>query len=201
MSQASALRHGIGTAPRTASRPSAAARLRVVPAAIERTGTGAFATICMVMLTIGLLTLLLLNTQLAQGAFTLHALEVSSGTLSDQEHELTRALDAERNPAALAKRAIDLGMVPATSMAFIRLQDGVILGVAEPAADKPLAIVTSPRVPAADPVPVVLPPPTAPAGAAAADPEVPEAAAVPPGTAPTAPAAAPAAPTPQPTAR
>lgn len=75
-------------------------------------------------------------------------------------------------------------MVPATSMAFIRLQDGVILGVAEPAADKPLAIVTSPRVPAADPVPVVsLLCSTAPAGAAAADPEVPEAAAVPPGTA------------------
>ena len=203
MSQASALRQGSGPVPRAPARASGVARLRVVPAAIERTGTGKFATICMVVLAVGLLTLLMLNTQLAQGAFTLHDLQVSSGTLTDQEHELTRALDAERNPAALAKRAIELGMVPATSMAFIRLEDGVILGTAEPAADKPLVIVTSPRAHANPPPAVVVSP--APVTAVASDPEVPDTAVVAPGVAPTAPAAAavpaPAPAAPQPTAR
>lgn len=203
MSQASALRQGTGTVTRAPARASGVARLRVVPAAIERTGTGKFATICMVVLAVGLLTLLMLNTQLAQGAFTLHDLQVSSGTLTDQEHELTRALDAERNPAALAKRAIELGMVPATSMAFIRLEDGVILGTAEPAADKPLVIVTSPRAHANPPPPAVVVSP-APVTAVASDPEVPDTAVVAPGVAPTAPAAAvpaPAPAAPQPTAR
>lgn len=203
MSQASALRQGSGTVTRAPARASGVARLRVVPAAIERTGTGKFATICMVVLAVGLLTLLMLNTQLAQGAFTLHDLQVSSGTLTDQEHELTRALDAERNPAALAKRAIELGMVPATSMAFIRLEDGVILGTAEPAADKPLVIVTSPRAHANPPPPAVVVSP-APVTAVASDPEVPDTAVVAPGVAPTAPAAAvpaPAPAAPQPTAR
>ena len=189
MSQASALRQSVGALHRTQARPSSpVARLRVVPAAIERTGTGAFAAICMVALAVGLLTLLMLNTQLATGAFTLHELQISSGTLADQEHELTRTLDAERNPASLAKRAVDMGMVPATSMAFIRLDDGTILGEAVPAPDRPITVVTSPRVP--PPAPAAPPSPSAPAAsspaasapaaadaaAVAADPEVPEAA-------------------------
>ena len=186
--------------PRPAARRTT---LRAVPAAIGRTRSGLFAMVCMGLLASGLVTLLMLNTQLAQGAFTLHDLQVSSGTLTDQEHELTRALDAERNPAALAKRAIELGMVPATSMAFIRLEDGVILGTAEPAADKPLVIVTSPRAHANPPPAVVVSP--APVTAVASDPEVPDTAVVAPGVAPTAPAAAavpaPAPAAPQPTAR
>ena len=183
MSQASALRHATSTVARAPGRPNnPAARLRVVPAAIEQTGTGKFAAICMMLLTVGLLTLLLLNTQLAQGSFTLHDLQVASGTLSDQEHELTRALDAERNPGALAKRALDMGMVPATSMAFIRLEDGAILGVAEPAAPKTLAVVSSPKVHASAPAPVISSP--APADAVASDPDVPEGATVTPAVTP-----------------
>ncbi len=187
MSQA-ALRHwAAATTARGLARPTtAAARLRVVPAAIERTGTGKFAAMCMALLTLGLLTLLMLNAQLAQGSFTLHDLQTTSGTLSDQEHELTRALDAERNPGALARRALGMGMVPATSMAFIRLDDGTILGVAEPAVAKTLNVVSIPKPPsmpsvAAPATPVVPSAPAAtatpgPADAAAADPESPGAA-------------------------
>ena len=139
----------------------------------------------MALLTLGLLTLLMLNAQLAQGSFTLHDLQTTSGTLSDQEHELTRALDAERNPGALARRALGMGMVPATSMAFIRLDDGTILGVAEPAVAKTLNVVSIPKPPStpsvAAPTPVVPSAPAAtatpgPADAAAADPESPGAA-------------------------
>lgn len=165
--------------------------LRVVPAAIERSGNGPFALACMTLLTLGLLALLVLNTQLAQGTFAVHDLAQRSGTLADQEHELTRALDAERNPGALAAKAVALGMVPATSMAFIRLADGTIVGVAEPAkGDKPVTIVTTPKAP-----PPAPPAPAAPAPAAP-DAPAPAPAAPAPGT-PGAPApAAPAAPAP-----
>ncbi len=176
MSQA-AVRHPHSTTGRAFPR---VASLRVVPAAIERTGTGKFAAICMLLLAGGLLGLLLFNAQLAQGSYRLHDLQVASGTLTDQEHELTRALDAERNPGALAKKAIALGMVPATSMAFIDLEHGRVLGVAEPAVARTVTIVSSPRGNA--PAPSTVTPgqtaspgqtatPAAPVDAAGADPE------------------------------
>ncbi|PID95993.1 MAG: hypothetical protein CSA84_07085 [Actinomycetales bacterium] len=131
------------------------------------------------LLVIGLLLLLLFNTQLAQGTFAVEELTRTSGTLADEEHELTQALDAERNPAALAKRAIGLGMVPARSMAFIRLSDGAIIGVAEPAtADAAINLVSDPQAPPPPP-----PPPAAPAvpaqGAEPAAPAAPVEGAVP----------------------
>ncbi len=157
MSQASAptrMRATTRRGPGAVAARQARLRLRVVPAAIERSGTVPFAVVCMGLLVIGLLLLLLLNTQLAQGAFAVDELTRTSGTLADEEHELTQALDAERNPAALAERAVRLGMVPATSMAFIRLTDGAIIGVAEPAtAEATINLVTDPQAPPPAPAP------------------------------------------------
>lgn len=158
--------------------------LRVVPAAISSSGKGVFASLCIVLLGIGLIVLLLLHAQLAAGSYTLHDLEATSGTLADQQHELTRAIDAERNPAALAAKAQAMGMVPANSMAFIRLSDGTILGAADPATDKPLVIVTTPKAP--PPAPVVSADPAAaadPAGTSPADPAATAPAATPAATA------------------
>ncbi len=182
MSQASSptrLRTTTGSGPGAIAARHARRRLRVVPAAIERSGTAPFAGLCMGLLVIGLLLLLLFNTQLAQGTFAVEELTRTSGTLADEEHELTQALDAERNPAALAKRAIGLGMVPARSMAFIRLSDGAIIGVAEPAtADAAINLVSDPQAPPPPP-----PPPAAPAvpaqGAEPAAPAAPVEGAVP----------------------
>jgi len=129
--------------------------LRVVPAAVERSGKGVFAGACMALLAMGLVVLLVLHAQLAQGAYTLHDLELTSGALTDTQHELTQTLDARRNPATLAKRAAELGMVPAASMAFIRLSDGTILGEAQVAkGDKPLIVVTTPKPAVAPPASV-----------------------------------------------
>ena len=44
-------------------------------------------------------------------------------------------VDDLRSPRNLADRAQQLGMVPAKSMAFVRLSDGSIIGVAQPAKD------------------------------------------------------------------
>ena len=152
--------------PRHPGRSARRAPLRAVPKAIERSGNGVFAVLCMAVLAVGLVALLLLNTALAQGAFTVQNLTISSGTLTDEAHGLRQSVEAQSNSAALAQRAVAMGMVPAKSMAFVRLSDGKIIGVAEPAKPDPLVVVTTPR-PAATPEPTTAPP-TAPAEAAPA---------------------------------
>lgn len=155
-------------------------RLRVVPAAIRQPGNGVFAVLCMVLLTAGLVALLMMNTALASGIYQVKHLQAQSGTLTDTQEQLTQVVDDLRSPRTLAGKAQALGMVPAKSMAFIRLSDGAVIGVAQPAKDdQRLTLVTAPA-----------PPPPAPDPAATATAGVP--APIPAAT----PAAAPAAPAP-----
>ena len=119
--------------------------LRVVPAAVGHPGNGVFAALCMTLLCAGLFGLLMLNTAMAEGSFTLHNLQSTSGELADTQDALTQAIDAQRSPANLASRATRLGMVPADSAAFLRLSDGKVLGVAKPATkDNGFTVVTAP---------------------------------------------------------
>lgn len=151
-------------APRQGTRRASLAPLRVVPTAIQQGGNGLFAVLCMVLLGSGLVALLMLNTALAQGSFRLHDLQAQTGRLADTEASLTQAIDRQRAPGAVAARASALGMVPATSMAFIRLRDGAIIGVATPAkADQALNVVTTPVGPR--PAPSSPAPPAAPSPA------------------------------------
>ena len=118
-------------------RPIAATpRLRVVTGATPRQGA-AFGIICVTLLAAGLIGLLLLNTALAQGSFTLHDLRATSGRLVDTEDVLTQSLEASKSPASLAARAAKMGMVPSQSAAFLRLSDGRVIGVAKPAKPGP----------------------------------------------------------------
>jgi hypothetical protein len=117
----------------------------VVPAAVGHPGNGVFAALCMTLLCAGLFGLLMLNTAMAEGSFTLHNLQSTSGELADTQDALTQAIDAQRSPANLATRATRLGMVPADSAAFLRLSDGKVLGVAKPAKkDSGFTVVTAP---------------------------------------------------------
>jgi hypothetical protein len=138
---------------RVASRPQPLRRqtppqpLRVVPAAIGQPGNGVFAALCMALMVGGLVGLLMLNTAMAEGSFTLNRLQSTSGELTDAHEALTQAIDAQRSPANLASRASHLGMVPADSAAFLRLSDGKVLGVATPATgDRRFTVVTAPQV-------------------------------------------------------
>ena len=153
-------------APRRSASP-----LRVVPAAIRRTGSGVFAVLCMTLLAAGLVALLMMNTALASGIYQLKSLQNQSGTLTDQQEQLTQVVDDLRSPRNLANRAQQLGMVPAKSMAFVRLSDGAIIGTAQPAKeDQRLNVVTTPVAPPPAPPPAPAPSPeaTAPAPAATA---------------------------------
>jgi hypothetical protein len=92
----------------------------------------------------GLLTLLLINTALAQGSFRLHDLQATSDRLADTEQTLRESIDAAAAPQQLAEQARALGMVPSESTAFVRLSDGKVLGVAQPAKKPERPTVASP---------------------------------------------------------
>ncbi|SDO80585.1 hypothetical protein SAMN04489867_0633 [Pedococcus dokdonensis] len=139
--------------------------LRVVPAAVGQPGNGVFAALCMTLLCAGLVGLLMLNTAMAEGSFTLHNLQSTSGELADTQDALTQAIDAQRSPANLATRATRLGMVPADSAAFLRLSDGKVLGVAKPAKKgRGFTVVTAPAATSARTATTGKPATTKPAG-------------------------------------
>lgn len=120
-------------APRVHPRPSApsqpqAPRLRLVrPPAQARTHVP-FVVLCMAILAAALLAALLLNTQLAAGAYAGRTMDVRLAELARTEQQLSAELDQNRSPAQLAERAAALGMQPAGSTAWLRLSDGTVQG-------------------------------------------------------------------------
>lgn len=112
--------------------PSPPRALRTVPAAPTGGHTG-FVALCLALLVGGLVAVLLLNTAIAKDSFEVNALQARSNELSDAEDALGHAIDAQSAPAELARRALQRGMVPSRSASFLRLSDGAVLGVAEPA--------------------------------------------------------------------
>jgi len=123
-------------------------RLRVVTGAPSHHSGAAFGIICATLLAAGLIGLLLLNTALAQGSFTLHDLSATSAQLTDTQDALTQSLQRSESPANLAARAARMGMVPAQSAAFLRLSDGKVIGVAKPAKAPPGFAVIPNKTPA-----------------------------------------------------
>lgn len=122
--------------------------LRVIPARITHTGNGAFATICIALLTAGLIALLLLNTALAQGSLTLGDLQRESVRLGDTASNLQEQIDRASATGALARRASELGMVRMNTRGFIDLRKGTVSGEPEPATkNNAFPIVTSPTPP------------------------------------------------------
>jgi hypothetical protein len=109
---------------------------RTAPARGARTGvmsSSAFAIGALAVLSIGLLTLLVLNTALAKGSFRAHELRVQKAELAQREQLLRTQIQDASSPVTLTKRAKELGLVPATTPVFIRLADGKIVGVSYPA--------------------------------------------------------------------
>lgn len=129
--------------------------LRILPARISTTGSGRFATICVVLLTVGLIALLLLNTALAKGSLALGELKRESAALSDTAGNLQEEIDRASASGTLARRAAALGMVRSNQRAYIDLARGTVTGEAQPATrSQAFPIVTSPTPPPAAPKPL-----------------------------------------------
>ncbi len=106
--------------------------LRVVTAS-DPQGNGGFVALCVALLLAGFIGVLLLNTAMAKGSYTMRDLQQRSDELTDSQDALRHAIDGVSGPGPLAKRAQALGMVPAETPAFLRLSDGTVLGVAKAA--------------------------------------------------------------------
>ncbi|MCA1782967.1 MAG: hypothetical protein ABR500_03945 [Dermatophilaceae bacterium] len=143
------------TAPRTRRREAPRPVLTAVPAAAP--SHGGMLIVCAGLLLSGLLAVLLLNMSLAEGSFRVHELQRTADELAEAEASIEQGITAISGPAALAAEASRMGMVPASSPAFLRLEDGVVLGVAEPASgDTAFSVVVKPPRPVR---PVTLAPP------------------------------------------
>jgi hypothetical protein len=82
----------------------------------------------MAILAAALLSALLLNTQLAAGAYATRTMDVRLAELARTEQQLSAEIDANKAPANLAQRARELGMEPAGPTAWLRLADGTVQG-------------------------------------------------------------------------
>jgi hypothetical protein len=118
--------------------------LRVVQAPAAERGRVAVVVSSLLLLGAGLLALLLINTALAQGSFHLHDLQATSDRLADTQQTLRESIETAAAPQRLAEQARALGMVPSQSTAFVRLSDGKVVGVAQPAKAPERPTVASP---------------------------------------------------------
>ena len=118
----------------TVARRAPASRQRAslqVVTPTDRAGSVWFPVICVALLLAGLAAVLGFNTSMAQDSFKVSALESRSASLADTEDALAQSINSKAAPQRLAVRADELGMVPASSAAFIDLDKDTVLGVAE----------------------------------------------------------------------
>lgn len=132
-------------APRRAPAP---VPLRAIPDGVTRTGNGAFAALCVLLLTVGLVGLLLVNTSLSQGSLALGQLQRESTVLRDAAQNLREEVAAASASGTLAQTAARMGMVRSNERAYINLSKGTVSGTAHPATSaQALSVITSPTPP------------------------------------------------------
>jgi len=122
------MNHARNRVPRIAEAAVERARLTVVPRRVQKQPLVPFVSLVSLLLVTGVVGLLLFNTSMQQTSFTATALEQKASLLDAEEQSLQMELDMLRDPQKVATQAKTLGMVPATSPAFLRLEDGKVLG-------------------------------------------------------------------------
>lgn len=110
--------------------------LRVVTPVPSRAPRAPFVLFSMLLVGAGLVSLVLLNTVVAQDAFLVHDLDRATAALAEREQILRQEVAALEAPASVADRAARLGMVPAGDPVFVTV-DGRVLGNAVAATSPP----------------------------------------------------------------
>lgn len=107
--------------------------LRLVAPVRARARRTPFVVIIVSLLSVGLVGLIVISTHLQDQAFALAKLHDEAKTLQLKQEQLTREVDALDSPAAVAQKAVGLGMVPNTNPVFLRPSDGAVIGTPAPA--------------------------------------------------------------------
>lgn len=136
MSQATAGAAVRSTLRAPASPTTTAPALRVVPVLEPQRSRVGLVVACLCLLVAGLVALLQLNISLSHGSYEMYRLQARQDALAEQQQALEEELTARQAPEELARRAAQLGMVPADGTQFLRLQHGAG-GVATPPAPVP----------------------------------------------------------------
>jgi hypothetical protein len=126
-----------GPDPRPEQSPKAAARLRVAPPLPVMVPRAPFVALVLLLVVGGVLGILVLNTKINENAFRLHDLRQRQANLDQRQSELEQQLADYGSPNNLAAAACKLGLVSAGAPAFIRLPDGRVIGVPQPASGDP----------------------------------------------------------------
>ncbi|MDN4483969.1 hypothetical protein [Demequina lignilytica] len=119
-----------GRASRSAAgaRPSGPQRhLRPVAAPEQARSLMPFMWACILPVVGALAAVLLINTAMAEGAYERRDLKIEIAALHQEAETLSETLEANGAPEALAARAEQLGMAPATALGFMSLSDGIVL--------------------------------------------------------------------------
>lgn len=105
----------------------------VAPLRPERASRGFFAVLITAMLAFGLVLMLVINTSVAQTAFTVTELKIQQRDLSRTEAALTKVLAEAASPPILEAKARSLGMIPSDRAVFLTVPSGKVRGKAKPA--------------------------------------------------------------------
>jgi len=135
--------------PVTEPEPQARPTVTVVPPLPVSAPRAPFVTLMLVVVIVGVLGILVINTKINENAFRLHDIKAQQGDLDRHEQRLQLEIAEKASPGNLAAAARQLGLVRADSPAFLRLPDGRSLGVPRPATGPTSAAV--PGQPASQP--------------------------------------------------
>jgi hypothetical protein len=102
--------------------------LTVVPKAATRMPRIPFVLLVVIVLGVGLVGLLVLNTSLERGAYTAGALRTEAAALTQRQQALEMQVAALQTPIRVAQVAERLGMVQGDVPTFLALPSGKILG-------------------------------------------------------------------------
>ena len=102
--------------------------LRLVRPVRSQARKAPFVVVVMAVLGAGLVGLVLLSTVLQAQSFEAARLEGKAATLEAKQQLIGREVDQLQSPANVARRALELGMVPNANPTFLRLSDGKVFG-------------------------------------------------------------------------
>ncbi len=108
-------------------------RLRVTPPAPVTVPRAPFVALVLTVVVAGVLGILVLNTKINENAFRLAQLRSQRSHLDQQEQQLDQQLAELESPNSLAAAACRAGMVPAPRPAYLKLPNGQVVGVPQPA--------------------------------------------------------------------
>jgi outer membrane murein-binding lipoprotein Lpp len=131
-------------AERVRTRPEATApRLRVAPPPPVSVPRAPFVALILVLVVGGVLGILLVNTKINENAFRLERLQQQQAKLDVDQEQLEKQIADAKAPGNLTANARKLGLVESGEPAYIRLPDGRLIGVPQPASGRPA--ITSPQ--------------------------------------------------------